>query len=310
MKQRDQENEEARLRAQVRLIKRLILGMVAGGCSALIAVAALACVYGARQASKADQLQKELEQLRLADLVKVEKAAPSPEPSFSYQENYPDLYVQAEKQTTPAQGTVYLTFDDGPSAGTAELLDTLDALGIKATFFLVGTAVDRYPEIVQEIARRGHSIGIHANDHDYAKLYASVDSFLEDYQTVSRKVEELTGKRPSIFRFPGGSINFYNRDLYMQLIAEMVRRGYTYYDWNVSAEDAVATPRTSAVIKNDVKEQIGNHSYSIVLMHDSAGKASTIEAVRELVPELQSQGYVFAALDNTVKPITFSYQTD
>lgn len=310
MEQREIANEEARLRAQVCLIKRLILGLLAIGWFSLTAVAVMACAYGARQASRAERLEKELEQLRLADFVKVEKNVPSPEPSFPYQEKYPNLNVQAGKQTAPEPGTVFLTFDDGPSANTVELLDTLDELEIKATFFLVGTAVDRYPEIVQEIAHRGHGIGLHANNHDYAALYDSVDSFLEDYEEVSRKVELLTGKRPDIFRFPGGSINFYNRDLYMQLIAEMVRRGYIYYDWNVSAEDAVATPRTSTAIKNDVKEQIGNYSYSIVLMHDSAGKKSTIEAVRELVPELQSQGYVFAALDNTVKPITFSYQTD
>lgn len=292
----------------MRLIKRLILGFIVVGWITLIAIAVAAVIYGMHLKTKTVRLETELEHLRLLNLIKIEEPEPSMEPSFSYQEKYPELYVEASEEYTPEPGTVYLTFDDGPSANTVTLLDILDELGVKATFFLVGTAVDKYPELVQEIARRGHTIGLHANNHEYTALYESVDSFLEDYETLSQKIELLTGIRPNIFRFPGGSINTYNNGLYMQLIAEMTRRGYAYYDWNVSAEDAVATPRSSETIKKDVKAQIANFSYSIVLMHDSAGKETTVEAVRTLVPELQGQGYVFAALDNGVRPIIFSYQ--
>ena len=303
--------QEQRFRAQVRLIKRLILGFVIGGWGALLVLLCVLGAYSIHQNARIGYLQNELEQLQNnTPTAKEEEQQPVQQPSFSYQQAYPDLYVQANEQTVPHEGTVYLTFDDGPSPTTLELLDVLDTFNVKASFFLVGTAVDQYPEVVQEIARRGHTIGIHANDHTYATLYQSVDSFLLDYETVSRKLEFLTGKKPDIFRFPGGSINSYNRDLYMQLIAEMIRRGYVYYDWNVSAEDAVARQRTSESIEKDVREQIGNHSYSIVLMHDSAGKETTVDALRELIPELQQQGYTFAALDNSVEPIVFSYSNN
>lgn len=304
--------EEQRFRAQVRLIKRVILAFVIGGWGALLVLLCALGLYSIRQSGQIGRLESELEQARQEITTDVGENSGQAEaqPSFSYQQDYPELYVQPQAQHTPGEGTVYLTFDDGPSENTVELLDILDEYDAKATFFLVGTEVDKYPELVQEIARRGHTIGIHANDHTYATLYQSVDSFLLDYDTVSRKIELLTGQKPEIFRFPGGSINAYNRDIYMQLIAEMIRRGYAYYDWNVSAEDAVAKQRTSADIEKDVEEQIRNHSYSVVLMHDSVGKQSTVEAVKALIPEMQQQGYVFEALDHSIKQIVFSYSNN
>lgn len=131
----------------------------------------------------------------------------------SYQSSYPDMVctdpAEPVSATTP---TLYLTFDDGPSAVTLDILETLDEKGVKATFFVQGTALksDESKEILKQIAAAGHTVGIHTYSHDYTEIYASVDAFLDDFYQVWSIVTEVTGQEPSLFRFPGGSINAYN----------------------------------------------------------------------------------------------------
>ena len=121
-------------------------------------------------------------------------------------------------------------------------------------------------------------------------------------------IYEATGVKPQIMRFPGGSINNYNRLVYPQIIAEVTRRGFVYYDWNVSGEDAT-THATWTSIYNNVLNGINENTSgrAIVLLHDSADKQLTVTTVEDIIKALLADGYSFEALDNTVKPITFSY---
>lgn len=127
--------------------------------------------------------------------------------------------------------TMYLTFDDGPSReNTGAILDILKARDIKATFFVVGENVRKYPEVARRIVEEGHTIGIHCNQHDYDRLYASVDSYLEDFQEAYDAVKEVTGVEAKLFRFPGGSINSHNKGVYQDIIEAMTEKGFIYYD--------------------------------------------------------------------------------
>lgn len=128
---------------------------------------------------------------------------------------------------------VYLTFDDGPSARTDEILEILDKYGVKATFFVVGANEEGDLERMQKIVAAGHTLAIHSYSHDYKKIYASVEAYLEDFNQMFCQIYEATGVKPQIFRFPGGSVNSYNVGIHQQLIAEMTRRGFVYFDWNV-----------------------------------------------------------------------------
>ena len=86
-----------------------------------------------------------------------------------------DLYLNPK--------TMYLTFDDGPSEEYTDMvLDVLKEKNIKATFFLIGEYVRKYPETAKRIADEGHTIGIHCDVHDYQKIYSSVDSYIEDFE--------------------------------------------------------------------------------------------------------------------------------
>ena len=123
---------------------------------------------------------------------------------------------------------------------------------------------------------------------------------------IYQKVYELTGVQPTVFRFPGGSINVYNQNLYTEIIAEMMRRGFTYYDWNVSSGDAGVT-YTSAAIESAVVNGAINKSRSIVLMHDSSTKQATAGALQNIIDKLKDT-HEFRALDNSVYPTVFTYK--
>lgn len=87
----------------------------------------------------------------------------------------------------------------------------------------------------------------------------------------------------------------------------MVRRGYTYYDWNVSAQDAVSPPRTKAQIVESVLSGVHNSKWSVVLMHDSDKRETSIYAVDTIVKTLQDEGYSFLPLNKNVVPVDFAY---
>lgn len=221
---------------------------------------------------------------------------------------YPDLYAEAPAEFTEKEKTIYLTFDDGPSENTVDILNILDKYDIKATFFMCGGESERSKELMKMVADKGHTIGIHSASHEYEQVYESVESFLEDMNTTYDLIYEATGVKPQIMRFPGGSINNYNRLIYPQIIAEVTRRGFVYYDWNVSGEDAT-THATWTSIYNNVLNGINENTSerAIVLLHDSADKQLTVTTVEDIINALLAEGYSFEALDNTVKPITFSY---
>lgn len=197
--------------------------------------------------------------------------------------------------------TLYLTFDDGPSEeNTLRVLDTLKARNIKATFFLVGENVEKHPEIARRIIDEGHTIGIHCYSHDYKSLYESVDSYVSDFERAKQTVFNITGVEPRIFRFPGGSINSHNKKVYADIIEEMTNRGYIYYDWNASLEDAVAGAEPSQLLVNGVQTTLGRNKV-VMLAHDVVyGTGIVLDDLLDCLPE-----YEIKPLDISVEPIQF-----
>lgn len=228
--------------------------------------------------------------------------------SIEYQTKYPDLYVEPGVFTEEAsvKPVIYLTFDDGPSLNTVKVLDILKENNIKATFFVVNNNIAEHQELYKRIVDEGHTLGIHTYSHQYNKIYSSVDEYLDDFNKIFEKVYSLTGVKPTVFRFPGGSINSYNQQIYLELIAEMLRRGFTYYDWNVSSGDAGIT-YTPVAIQQAVINGIADKDKSIVLMHDSSNKAATVAALQNII-DYYKETHEFKALNNTVKPTVFTYK--
>lgn len=203
---------------------------------------------------------------------------------------------------------MYLTFDDGPSANTEEILSILREKDVKATFFVVTRGGEKAVSSMKQIVAEGHTLGMHSYTHDYYTIYDSVEAFLEDYYQLFCLIREEVGVTPTLFRFPGGSINGYNQGLYQEIIAEMLRRGFVYYDWNLSAEDAFHVSPSAEDILNNILDSSNGRTRGIVLMHDSDQCKTTVEALPELIDGLREQGFIFQRIDRSVKPIIFSYK--
>ncbi|MDR1192576.1 MAG: polysaccharide deacetylase [Peptococcaceae bacterium] len=224
----------------------------------------------------------------------------------AYGQLYPELRVAGPASYADTTGTVYLTFDDGPGTNTRAILDILKRYDIKATFFVVGNSIRGREELLRRTAEEGHTIGVHSYTHVYKDIYASLEAFLEDFYLTSIKVEEITGVKPEIFRFPGGSVNSYNEAWGNTITSEMLSRGYRYYDWNAGSND-VAANATEESIYTLVLQQVRSNPYAVVLMHDGGGsRARTVSALPRIIERLRAEGYRFDRLTNEVKPTVFA----
>lgn len=239
----------------------------------------------------------------------VPQKAPQPQASNvkNYQELYPELYcTRPQKQINPDK-TIFLTFDDGPSDRTLEILDILREKGVKATFFVTGNCPAKGKAIMKKIVDEGHAIGVHTYTHAFKKIYASVNAFLDDFNKIYNLIYDATGVKPTIFRFPGGSKNGFNKGNYRELIAEMTRRGFDYFDWNLSAGDAVSrTPTPTSKCISNVLNASKNCRHGVVLMHDARPKTTTVEALPAIIDGLRSQGFSFDKLSNSINPAAYS----
>lgn len=227
---------------------------------------------------------------------------------LEYQNLYPELYVGNIPVTVREPDAVYLTFDDGPSDLTGKILDVLMDKDVKATFFVIGKYLEseKGKNLLKRIAEEGHAIGIHSYSHEYREIYGSVENFLDDFYLTYNLISDITGKAPEIFRFPGGSINGYSSTIYKELIAEMIRRGFVYYDWNVSSQDA-ALHTSVRQIYNSVCLGTKQKTRSIILMHDSYDKGNTLKALPQIIDTLFDNGYYFKTLTRDVAPVIFGY---
>ena len=205
-----------------------------------------------------------------------------------------DLYLNPK--------TMYLTFDDGPSEEYTDLvLDELKKRNIKATFFVIGEYVRKYPETAKRIAEEGHTIGIHCDVHDYQKLYADADSYIDDFQKAYDTVYEVTGVKAQFFRFPGGSVNAFNKKVYRDIIDKMEKRGFVYYDWNASLEDATRKDATQdELIRTAVDTTLGRQ-HVVMLAHDRVDR--TAYALGDLIEALPE--YRMEPLTAETEPVQF-----
>lgn len=239
-------------------------------------------------------------------LLEIEEEYTDSDRKADYESEYPDMYASEQLARENSGKIAYLTFDDGPSELTPQVLDVLDEYGIKATFFVTYKDKEDLRKYYKEIVERGHTIAVHTASHEYEDIYKSVDAYLEDFYKMYDCIYEQTGVRCSLFRFPGGSHNGYKYGDDMPLIiAEMERRGFKYYDWNVSTGDG-GNWVTPADILNRVKEQSEGRSRLVVLMHDSASKTATLEALPQVIEQLKADGYEFARLTSETEPVQFA----
>ena len=189
--------------------------------------------------------------------------------------------------------TICLTFDDGPSAYTATLLDILKKYNVKATFFMVNTG---YIDIATRVAEEGHSVAIHSAMHTFRKVYQSEEIYFADLYKMQNIIRFYTGKSPKLVRFPGGTSNtvsMYNPGIMTRLTQMLREKGFRYCDWNVDSRDSVGATTEEEVFQNVIKG-VSKHDYSIVLQHDTQG--FSVRATERIIVWGIVNGYEFINL--------------
>ena len=203
--------------------------------------------------------------------------------------------AQQPEVVQPNGKVIYLTFDDGPGVYTQQLLDVLAKYDVKATFFVVGTNVKARSELVKAIVDAGHGIGLHSMNHDFSKVYASEDAFVQDMYELQDLIQNCTGTTTTLLRFPGGSSNQrgVSKGDMKQLAKTVTNLGFQYFDWNVDSNDAGGAKTADEVYRN-VIDGIGNKKTSCVLMHDI--KNYTVDAIERIIQWGLANGYTFQIL--------------
>lgn len=220
-----------------------------------------------------------------------------------------DKRVDDVKESTTAIKKAYLTFDDGPSGNTDQILDILDQYKVKGNFFVIGRFSEAYKDQYRRILDEGHVLGMHSYSHSYTDIYESTDSFIADLNHVQYVIYDITGFMPSIYRFPGGSSNLVSPVSMHEFIDILDKRGIVYYDWNINSGDADASRVSSEQIIDNVFNGIKaldspeERNEIMILFHDLSEKTTTVDALPTVIEGLQAQGYVIAPIDDYTKPI-------
>lgn len=210
--------------------------------------------------------------------------------------------VNVNYKKVEGRGTIYLTFDDGPSELTNKLLDILKRENVKVSFFVTNKGSD---SAIKREYEEGHKVYLHTASHDYKYLYSSLDNYLSDLKKVQDRVKRITNEEVKTIRLPGGSSNTVSRHYKKGIVTEIANylnsNGYRYFDWNVSSGDASGKFSTPSQIANNVINSLRRDRNNIVLMHDN--KWYTIDAVPIIINYAREHNYGFEVISETTPPV-------
>ena len=208
-------------------------------------------------------------------------------------------------ETVHQDGAVYLTFDDGPSDYTAQVLDILAKYDVKATFFIVADRLSNL-DMLQRIVDEGHTLGIHCYCHAYEELYSSPEAFFTDFMAAQQVIYEHTGQYAQVSRLPGGSWTATYMTWQLPGGAEefperMHAMGIRYYDWDIQPESST---RTTEGTFWDFSHPSEPYDGSIVLQHDT--RYYSVMALEKMIQWGLEQGYRFLPIDLTTPEVHFT----
>jgi len=203
----------------------------------------------------------------------------------------------------PYYGTkvIYLTFDDGPSPeNTPTVLAILKENNIKATFFVLGTEIEKYPDLLKRIYDEGHGIGNHSYNHIYRELYQSATTYVEQLHHTDDIIKSILNVRPFISRAPGGSAGSFTK-AYWEILKS---QGYIEVGWNISSGDA-SNAKADQLLNNIIFQTEKNKflwSHAILLMHDGKGHAESAKALPQIIKFYKEQGFDFRIITSKTPP--------
>lgn len=202
---------------------------------------------------------------------------------------------------------VYLTFDDGPTKMTSEILDVLKQNNVKATFFIVGKEIKGREAILKRITEEGHGIGLHTYSHNFKVIYKNPESFIMEMEKAQTAINDVLAEPidTKVIRFPGGSAGRLNQKFLKALDA----KGYHIFDWNVDLKDGIKGSLAPSQFVCNAKKCTDKSSHRIILAHCNSNNKNTCLALTDIINYYKEQGYTFKVIDNTTPPYYFKIRS-
>lgn len=201
------------------------------------------------------------------------------------------------QQTT--NKTVFLTFDDGPSATSNQLLNILKAHQVKATFFMLGPQIQAHQATVKRLYQEGHQLGLHGMTHDINRFYQNSESPANEMREAQLILASVTGVYTRLVRTPYGSVPNLTYDQKVRLN----QYGFIYWDWTIDSLDwRYKNSQYVQEVLNQLQMFEKNKPWEpkVILMHD---QPSTTNYLDSLITELKARGYTFAVINETMPPV-------
>lgn len=241
------------------------------------------------------EYQKQQEELEKQQ--EAERQAKIPKLTNEGKENLKNIYHSETKRA-------FLTFDDGPSKNTNDILNILKDNNIKATFFVLGSQVEIFPETTNRIYDEGHFIANHGYSHKYSSIYQSTEQILNEYNQCNQIVANTINVpeyNSHLFRFPGGSVGGKYAKIKSQAVPVLEQNDILYVDWNSLTGDSEQVNPTEEYLMNNLQKTTEEKNSLVVLMHDSQAKKITVDFLPKVIEYLRQQGYEFESFYSIIE---------
>ena len=239
------------------------------------------------------------QQAKIKEQEEIERKRKEKSPNLTNEgiENVNHIYSSDTKRA-------FLTFDDGPSVNTDQILDILKEKDVKATFFVLGGNVTKNPKVVKRMYDEGHFIANHGYTHVYSAIYQSPESVLAEYNQCNQAVRDAIGEQEynsHLFRFPGGLAGGKYTEIKNQANQLLLENNIVHVDWNALNGDAETQQPTMEYEMQRTIETTADKQSIVMLMHDTETKKVTVETLPQIIDYLRGQGYTFKNFYEIIK---------
>ena len=194
-----------------------------------------------------------------------------------------------------SEKVAYITFDDGPSKYTSQIIDILDKNDVKGTFFMVNDNMIVFKNVVRRMKSEGHGTGFHGVTHDINELYKTEDSAIEEFRTCKRTFYKITGETSRLVRIPFGSKPYMLESIYKKFIDE----GFLVWDWTIDTEDWKSSQDQ---IVSNILYYARETDEIVILLHENQ---RTVDCLNNIIAILKERGYDIRPITEDLKPKNF-----